>query len=66
MTPRNATKEIDEITNELEQVAADLKAANEALDRIIGEEDTRPDYKWEDYKKHQAEEDARIKQEYES
>lgn len=63
---KNATEEVNAIANELEQIAADLKAANEAFDRMIGEEDTRPDYKWEDYKKHRAEEDARIKQEYES
>lgn len=35
---KNATEEVNEIIAELEQIAADMKQANQVLDRLLAEE----------------------------
>jgi hypothetical protein len=36
---KNATEEVNEIIAELEQIAADMNASNQVLDRLLEEEE---------------------------
>lgn len=40
---KNATEELNEIIAELEQIAADMKQANQVLDRLLEEEEAEKD-----------------------
>lgn len=45
---KNATEEVNEIIAELEQIAADMKQANQVLDRLLEEEEDKKDKEDED------------------